>query len=67
MNIENYQISSNSIIIISNNQKLLYLPEQFLDDSKEATNFRLQMFKENTLPMLKYFDDKGKLKVVCMS
>ncbi|VBB30712.1 unnamed protein product, partial [Acanthocheilonema viteae] len=34
------------------------------DDNAEAINSRLQMFKQNTLPMLKYFDDKGKLKVV---
>uniref|UniRef100_A0A1I7VFG6 Bm3343 n=1 Tax=Loa loa TaxID=7209 RepID=A0A1I7VFG6_LOALO len=34
------------------------------DDNSEAINARLQMFKQNTLPMLKYFDDKGKLKVV---
>uniref|UniRef100_A0A915Q090 Adenylate kinase n=1 Tax=Setaria digitata TaxID=48799 RepID=A0A915Q090_9BILA len=34
------------------------------DDCSEAVNVRLQMFKENTLPMLKYFDDKGELKVV---
>ncbi|EJW87571.1 hypothetical protein WUBG_01521 [Wuchereria bancrofti] len=34
------------------------------DDNPEVINARLQMFKQNTLPMLKYFDDKGKLKVV---
>ncbi|VDN90670.1 unnamed protein product, partial [Brugia pahangi] len=34
------------------------------DDNPEVINTRLQMFKQNTLPMLKYFDDKGKLKVV---
>ncbi|KAM3728558.1 Adenylate kinase isoenzyme [Dirofilaria immitis] len=34
------------------------------DDSTKIINARLQMFKQNTLPMLKYFDDKGKLKVV---
>uniref|UniRef100_A0A0R3RI93 Adenylate kinase n=1 Tax=Elaeophora elaphi TaxID=1147741 RepID=A0A0R3RI93_9BILA len=37
------------------------------DDNEEAINSRLEMFKQNTLPMLKYFDDKGKLKVVCIT
>ncbi|MCP9262905.1 Adenylate kinase isoenzyme 5 [Dirofilaria immitis] len=32
------------------------------DDSTKIINARLQMFKQNTLPMLKYFDDKGNLK-----
>ncbi|VDK82763.1 unnamed protein product, partial [Onchocerca ochengi] len=34
------------------------------NDNPEALKTRLQMFKQNTLPMLKYFDDKKKLKVV---
>ncbi|VDO30714.1 unnamed protein product [Onchocerca flexuosa] len=34
------------------------------DDNPEAIKTRLQMFKQNALPMLKYFDDKKKLKVV---
>ncbi|KHN86407.1 Adenylate kinase isoenzyme 5 [Toxocara canis] len=34
------------------------------DDSPEVVNIRLAMFKQNTLPMLKYLDDKGKLRVV---
>uniref|UniRef100_F1KUL8 Adenylate kinase isoenzyme 5 n=1 Tax=Ascaris suum TaxID=6253 RepID=F1KUL8_ASCSU len=34
------------------------------DDDAEVVKIRLAMFKQNTLPMLKYFDDKGKLRVV---
>uniref|UniRef100_A0A183D2J4 Adenylate kinase n=1 Tax=Gongylonema pulchrum TaxID=637853 RepID=A0A183D2J4_9BILA len=34
------------------------------DDAPEVVNTRLEVFKQNTLPMLKYLDDKGKLKVV---
>ncbi|VDK50906.1 unnamed protein product [Anisakis simplex] len=33
-------------------------------DKPDAVKVRLAMFKMNTLPMLKYFDDKGKLRVV---
>ncbi|CAG9533312.1 unnamed protein product [Cercopithifilaria johnstoni] len=33
------------------------------NDNAKAINSRLQMFKQNALPMLKYFDEKGKLKV----
>lgn len=35
-----------------------------IDDDAEVVKIRLAMFKQNTLPMLKYFDDKGKLRVV---
>lgn len=35
------------------------------DDGDAAiVKTRLGLFKQNTLPMLKYFDEKGKLKVV---
>ena len=34
------------------------------DDSEEVVKTRLGLFKQNTLPMLKYLDDKNKLKVV---
>lgn len=34
------------------------------DDSEEIVQTRLSLFKQNTLPMLKNLDDKGKLRVV---
>ncbi|VDK82498.1 unnamed protein product [Litomosoides sigmodontis] len=34
------------------------------DNTEAAVSTRLQMFKQNTLPMLRYFDKKGKLKVI---
>ncbi|CAI4226020.1 unnamed protein product [Auanema sp. JU1783] len=34
------------------------------DDTPEVFKIRLASFKQNTLPMLKYLDDKGKLRVV---
>ena len=34
------------------------------DDEESVVKTRLGLFKQNTLPMLKYLDDKGKLKVV---
>lgn len=34
------------------------------DDDEGAVKTRLGLFKQNTLPMLKYLDDKGKLRVV---
>lgn len=35
-----------------------------LDDSPEIFKIRLASFKQNTLPMLKNLDERGKLKVV---
>uniref|UniRef100_A0A914BUA2 Adenylate kinase n=1 Tax=Acrobeloides nanus TaxID=290746 RepID=A0A914BUA2_9BILA len=35
-----------------------------LDDETELVTTRLETFKQNTLPMLKHLDDKGKLRVV---
>ncbi len=37
---------------------------QRMDDRQESVKQRISQFKLNTLPMLKYFDEKGKLKVV---
>ncbi|KAI1706746.1 adenylate kinase domain-containing protein [Ditylenchus destructor] len=34
------------------------------DDEEGIVKIRLGLFKQNTLPMLKYLDDKGKLRVV---
>ncbi|CAJ0959359.1 unnamed protein product, partial [Mesorhabditis belari] len=34
------------------------------DDAVDVFKSRLELFKANCLPMLKYFDDKGKLRVV---
>ncbi|KAI6205608.1 hypothetical protein M3Y94_00811400 [Aphelenchoides besseyi] len=35
-----------------------------LDDEENAAKQRLNLFKQNTLPMLKHLDDMGKLRVV---
>lgn len=35
-----------------------------LDDNESTVKQRLGLFKQNTLPMLKHLDDKGKLRVV---
>lgn len=35
-----------------------------LDDNELSAKQRLGLFKQNTLPMLKHLDDKGKLRVV---
>lgn len=35
-----------------------------MDDRPDIVKIRLGLFKQNALPMLKYLDDKGKLKVV---
>ena len=34
------------------------------DDAYDVAKIRLGLFKQNTLPMLKYLDEKSKLKVV---
>uniref|UniRef100_A0A915CNA1 Adenylate kinase n=1 Tax=Ditylenchus dipsaci TaxID=166011 RepID=A0A915CNA1_9BILA len=34
------------------------------DDEESVVKIRLGLFKQNTLPMLKYLDDKGKLRVI---
>ncbi|MFH4973836.1 hypothetical protein AB6A40_000545 [Gnathostoma spinigerum] len=39
-------------------------PNGRLDNRPEIARVRLNAFKQNTLPMLKYLDDKSKLKVV---
>lgn len=35
-----------------------------IDDNPQAVKMRISNFKQHTLPMLKYFDEKGKLRVV---
>ncbi|VDN01772.1 unnamed protein product [Thelazia callipaeda] len=35
-------------------------------NNPKALNNRLERFKKSTLPMLKHYDDMGKLKVVCV-
>ena len=38
-----------------------------IDDNLAAISKRISFFKENTLPVCKYFDDLGKLAVVSFS
>lgn len=38
-----------------------------IDDTVQAVKSRIANFKQHTLPMLKYFDEKGKLRVVSES
>lgn len=61
-----YLVRKKSFRQISRKRKLekWNLMQDFTDDDPEVLIARLEMFKRNTLPMLKYFDDKGKLKVV---
>lgn len=40
------------------------IKRSYLDDSEASSKQRLGLFKQNTLPMLKHLDDKGKLRVV---
>ena len=37
-----------------------------VDDNPTAIANRLKFYKYNTLPVMKYFDDQGKLVVVCI-
>lgn len=49
---------------ISNLKKRSESNEKRSDDTPTAVKQRIQMFKQRTLPMLKRFDEEGKLKVV---